>query len=237
LAAVGLGGTGAAEDVVCDARSVMEALPSGTACYVAGGDTPSRGVVIVPDIGGLRPLFTDLCDRLAAENDWAVACFEPWPGRTDLPIETRLEVAGTLDDSALLGDAVAAADLLAVSPVAILGFCMGGSFALKGAATGRFDRAVSFYGMVRLPEHWSTVTLGEPLEVLAASDDPAPILMVCGTADPWVPVDDLDTLAARGAEVVRYEGADHGFVHDPSRPAHRPVDAADAWARVGVFLG
>jgi carboxymethylenebutenolidase len=32
--------------------------------------------------------------------------------------------------------------------------------------------------------------------------------------------------------VVRYEGAEHGFVHDASRPAHRPDDAADAWRRV-----
>ena len=35
---------------------------------------------------------------------------------------------------------------------------------------------------------------------------------------------------------MRYEGADHGFVHDPSRPAHRADDAADAWSRVLAFL-
>ena len=33
-------------------------------------------------------------------------------------------------------------------------------------------------------------------------------------------------------EVVVYEGADHGFVHDADRPAHRADDAADAWTRV-----
>ena len=31
--------------------------------------------------------------------------------------------------------------------------------------------------------------------------------------------------------------ADHGFVHDPDRPAHRAADAADAWNRVLEFLG
>jgi dienelactone hydrolase len=36
---------------------------------------------------------------------------------------------------------------------------------------------------------------------------------------------------------VRYEGAEHGFVHDASRPAHRADDAADAWRRVIAFLG
>ena len=41
-------------------------LPSGTPAELARpeGDA-SRGLVLVPDIGGLRPLFDDLCARLA----------------------------------------------------------------------------------------------------------------------------------------------------------------------------
>jgi len=35
---------------------------------------------------------------------------------------------------------------------------------------------------------------------------------------------------------VRYEGADHGFVHDDTRPTHRAEDAADAWRRAIAFL-
>ena len=38
------------------------------------------------------------------------------------------------------------------------------------------------------------------------------------------------------AAVVAYANAEHGFVHDPSRPAHRANDAADAWRRVLAFL-
>ena len=45
----------------------------------------------------------------------------------------------------------------------------------------------------------------------------------------------IDELEAAGATVVRYEGADHGFVHDPARPTHRADDAADAWDRVLEF--
>jgi hypothetical protein len=36
---------------------------------------------------------------------------------------------------------------------------------------------------------------------------------------------------------VRYEGADHGFVHAPDRPTHRADDAADAWRRAIAHLG
>ena len=131
---------------------------------------------------------------------------------------------GSLDDRRLLGDCTAAADLLGVEPVAVLGFCMGGMVSLKAAATGRFDRAVSFYGMIRLPEAWRSPTMAEPLDVLGGAPDRAPILHLCGTRDPYVPVADLDTLEERGgATVVRYQGADHGFVHDaePPRPPSR----------------
>ena len=59
---------------------------------------------------------------------------------------------------------------------------------------------------------------------------------IAGTADQWVPAADLEALAAVGVEVGRYEGADHGFVHDPDRPAHRADDAADAWRRALAHL-
>lgn len=209
-------------------------LPSGTPVHVARTPGAARGLVIVPDIGGLRPLFAGMADALAAEQGWSVATFEPWPGREDLTLEERLAAVGSLDDAALQGDVAAAADLLEVEPVGVIGFCMGGMVALKAAAGGRVDRAVSFYGMVRLPQHWSTDTMGEPLDALAAGA--APVLCLVGTADPWVPEADADALEATGAEVVRYPGADHGFVHDPDRPAHRPDDAADAWARAIAFL-
>lgn len=210
-------------------------LPSGTPAYLARASSPSRGLVLVPDIMGLRPLFTDLCDRLAAEQGWSTIAIEPWPGREDLSLDDRLAGAGSLSDERLQADLAAAAEALAIEPVAVLGFCMGGMIALKAAAAGRFDRAVSFYGMVRLPEHWRSETMGEPLDALAGTA--APILHLVGTEDPWIPEADLAALEQAGAEVVRYQGADHGFVHDPSRPTHRADGAADAWARVAAFLG
>jgi carboxymethylenebutenolidase len=117
----------------------------------------------------------------------------------------------------------------------VIGFCQGGMFSLKAAADGRFDRAVSFYGMVRLPEGWTSPTMAEPLDVLAAGD-PVPILLIAGTEDPYVPAADAADLEATGAEVVIYPGAEHGFVHDASRPTHRADDAADAWRRVAQLL-
>ena len=57
-------------------------LPSGTPAELAVPDTePTRGLVLAPDIGGLRPLFEEMCARLAAEHAWAVCAPEPFPGR------------------------------------------------------------------------------------------------------------------------------------------------------------
>jgi carboxymethylenebutenolidase len=211
-------------------------LPSGTPAELARppGEA-TRGLVVVPDIGGLRPLFDDHVARLAAENGWVVCAIELWPGREHLPVPERLEVGGSLEDERILADAVAAADATGVQPVGILGFCMGGMYALKATRTGRFDRAVSFYGMPRVPEMWQSPTQGEPLDAVAAPGA-ARTLMLAGTADPWVGADGLAALEDAGVEVVRYEGADHGFAHDPSRPAHRPDEAADAWSRAVAFL-
>ena len=215
------------------------ALPSGRPVEVArpaDGRAPTRGLVLIPDIGGLRPLFDAHAARLADEQGWAVAAVEPWPGREDLPLEVRLESVGTIDDGDFLADLVAAADLLEVAPVGVTGFCMGGMFTLKAAGTGRFHRAVAFYGMIRTPDRWrGDGTTVEPLDAVA-SPGACPTLAIIGGVDPWTPADDVTALEALGVEVVTYPGADHGFAHDDTRPAHRPEDAADAWRRAIEFL-
>ena len=71
--------------------------------------------------------------------------------------------------------------------------------------------------------------------VLERPPEAVPGEAVIGTADQWTPTDDVAALEAAGVTVVRYEGAEHGFVHDASRPAHRADDAADAWSRVITF--
>ena len=140
-----------------------------------------------------------------------------------------------LIDDRVLADVLAAADATECETVVLTGFCMGGMYTIKAAATGRFHRAAAFYGMIRLPEHWKGPGQGEPLELLAAGE-PCPLLAVIGAEDPFTPPDDVAALEAAGAFTVVYEGADHGFVHDPVRPAHRADDAADAWARAIDFL-
>lgn len=199
------------------------------------GADPVGGLVVIPDIMSIRPLFDEMCARLARENDWVVCSADLWAGFDDPPLEWRIEHGGELDDARVIADIVEAADLTGQARVGVIGFCMGGMYTYKAAGTGRFDRAVSFYGMIRVPEQWRSSTQGEPLEALA-SPERCPTLAVIGTADTWTPSDDVAALEAVGVETVIYEGAEHGFVHDPERPSYRPADAADAWTRAVAFL-
>lgn len=222
-------------------------LPSGTAAHLAATSGADRGLVVVPDIWGLRPLFTDMCHSLAARTGWSVVAVEPFPGQAlagasdpEAGLAERGAALAATPDARLLDDLVAAADATGAPAVGVVGFCMGGMYALKAAGTGRFDAAVGFYGMVRHPEGWAGPGQEQPLDCLAraaSSPHPPRVMAVVGTVDHWTPPEDLDELEAAGVTVVRYEGADHGFVHDPSRPAHRPDDAADAWDRALAFLG
>jgi carboxymethylenebutenolidase len=207
---------------------------------------PKCGLVLHPDIMGLRPLFDDLARRLATHG-FAVCATEPF-ARAPVDVvsaqdpSARMGHVNQLDDDLQLGDLEIAADYLVVhddvSEVAVMGFCMGGMQVLKAAATGRFDRAVAFYGMIRVPDGWVGPKIREPLDGAA---DVCPTLAIFGGQDSYSPAPDIDALRAAWAnrpdcEIVVYEDADHGFVHAPERPAHRAADAADAWRRTLAFL-
>jgi carboxymethylenebutenolidase len=211
-------------------------LPSGTTAELARAEgEPSMGLVLIPDILGLRPLFDDHCARLSRDNGWTVCAFEIFAGREHLTRDERMVAAKDNDDERILGDAVAAARETGCDRVGIVGFCMGGMYTLKSVRTGRFARAVAFYGMIRVPDNWRGPGQGEPLDAVA-SGDASSVLAIIGTADPFTPPGDVAALEATGASVVPYEGADHAFVHDPERPVHRPADAADAWSRAIAWL-
>jgi carboxymethylenebutenolidase len=214
-------------------------LESGTPAELAVPERPRRGVVLAPDIMGLRPLFDDLCARLAAEHGWALCAPEPFPGHADASIDERLELVRTLRDDEQVGDLVAAAEVLrtetGVEDVGVLGFCMGGMYALKAADSRAFDKVVAFYGMIRVPENFDGPGHRQPL-VAVSSPDAAPVLAIVGGRDHFTPAEDVDALEATGAQVHRYPEGEHGFVHDASRPTHRADDAADAWRHVVAFL-
>lgn len=217
-------------------------LPSGTPAELAlPPGPPSRGLVVFPDIMGLRPLFDDLTARLAREHGWAVCTVELFPGQELPTVDDRFMAVPLLADASVVGDAEYAASELRTRAgcdrIAVMGFCMGGMYAYKAMASRWFDRGVAFYGMIRLPVAWRGESQGEPLAALDERPG-VPLLAIVGALDPYTPPEDVAALEGLGphVSVVSYPEAEHGFVHDPDRAAHRAGDAAEAWEKVATFL-
>lgn len=217
-------------------------LSSGTSYECTGPPNPDgrrleRGLVIAPDIFGLRPLFDDMSARLMEElGGWPVVAVEPFPGEEHLEMEERRAAVARKTDDRQLGDLIAAAEITGAASVAVMGFCMGGMYAFKAAGTGRFDKAVSFYGMIRVPEEFHGPGQGEPLDFLAR-EGACTTLAILGGKDHFTPPEHIEALEQLpNVEAVVYPEGEHGFIHDPARPTHRAEDAADAWSRVIKFL-
>src|SRR6202795_552182 len=112
------------------------------------------GVLIWPDIFGLRPAFRDMATRLA-ESGYAVLVINPFyrtkkaPTAPDHPDfndpatrQAMMSLAGTLTPDTAVIDAKAFVSFLVGQPsvdkkrkLATTGYCMGGSFVLRTAAT------------------------------------------------------------------------------------------------------
>ena len=211
-------------------------LPSGTPAEIVHHPSPKMGLVIAPDIFGLRPLYDDMVARFSEQWQMSVVAVEPF-AHSDLgpDVEPRFAAVPHLRDDDQLRDLYEAADALATPVVGLMGFCMGGMYCFKAARTERFARIASFYGMITLPKDWKSSTQGEPLAMLinGYADN---VLAIIGGKDHYTPEADVAQLRATGAQVVLYPDADHAFAHDAQRPVHRPDDAADAFARVEKWL-
>jgi carboxymethylenebutenolidase len=216
----------------------------------ASADGPARpGVVIIPDVWGVSDLYRRVAQRLVQEG-FAVLVVDPYryTGREGLTPETAIPFIGQLDDASVLRAVQEAIEALAASPqvrgqkVGLIGFCMGGQYALLAACTCKgLSACAPFYGMVRyaagLDPHKKP---RQPLDAIA--DLSCPVLGLYGAEDNLIPVADVEELKRRlgrtkhAHEVHLYPGAGHAFLNDTRPDAFRPTAAADAWGRLVPFL-
>lgn len=211
-------------------------LPSGTAAEIVQHNAPKMGLVIAPDIFGLRPLYDEMVAKFAQQWQMSVIAVEPFANMDLGPdVEPRFAAVPQLRDDDQLRDLHEAADVLGTPVVGLMGFCMGGMYCFKAARTERFARIASFYGMITLPPDWKSATQAEPLAMLinGYADN---VLAIIGGKDHYTPEADVAQLRATGANVVVYPDAEHAFAHDAQRPVHRPDDAADAFVRAEKWL-
>lgn len=211
------------------------------------GAGPFPAVLLTTAIAGINPYVEDVAARVAGHGYVCLALdyYARQGGPPDLTTMDRILAAvAALPDADVLSDMAAAAGFLRARPevapgrIGLVGFCIGGSYALLGAAQLEQARcAVSFYGMLR----YDAPDPRKPVSPLDASRDlRCPYLGHFGEDDHLVPLDDVTELRkrvrGRPAEVYAYPGAGHAF-HEHFRPqVYRAVAAYDAWSRTMAFL-
>jgi carboxymethylenebutenolidase len=191
------------------------------------------GIVVIQEIFGVNHHIRAVCDRLAADGYSAVA-----PALFDRQVkdfqsgyspdeiaEARKFVANP-DWNAMLRDTQAAIDTLKpAGPVAIMGFCMGGTVAFLAACRlNGLSAAVCYYG-------------GQ-IAKNADEKPKVPTLMHFGEKDASISMSDVDTVKKkRGAdsEIYVYPDAQHGF-HCDERGSFHQASAKLAWQRTMAFL-
>ncbi len=174
-------------------------------------------MVVVHEGNGISPQLLRFCQRLAAEGYVVVApeLFYRFGGTES---DDAMTLIRGLDFDQANRDIQAAAAIArehGAGRVAVTGFCMGGRLTYRAALAGGFDAAAGFYGSGISTE------LGEPT---------CPTLLFFGGKDEWIPLSDIETVAAHHAETTVYPDAGHGFMRDGS-PDFAPDAAADAWTR------
>ncbi len=245
-----------------DARDVTERdvrvqTPDGLAdCYVvhpASGKHP--GVIIWPDILGLRPAFRLMGKRLA-ESGYSVLVVNPYYRSAEAPVvpegtsfqdpsfrEIVLPLARELTAETHVTDARAFVRFLdqqtavdTTRKIGTTGYCMGGAITMRTAAAvpDRVGAGASFHGGRLVTDGADSPHLLVPrmkahfLFAIAQNDD---------ERDPEAKKALRESFDKAGlpAEIEVYEGAMHGWC-PPDSPVYNEAQAERAWSRLLVLF-
>jgi carboxymethylenebutenolidase len=190
------------------------------------------GIVVIQEIFGVNHHIRAVCDRLAGEGYAAVApaLFDRTEknfecGYTPDEIANARKFIANPDFGAMLRDTQAAIDeLKKEGPVAIMGFCMGGTIAFLAACeASNLAAAVCYYG-------------GHIIKMVDKRPK-CPTQMHFGEKDASIPMDAVETIKQKHpeCEIYVYPDAAHGFHCDERASFHDPA-AKLAWSRSMEFL-
>ncbi len=245
-----------------DAQDVTEAdvevtTPDGVAdCYFVHPSSGSYpGVLIWPDILGLRPAFRQMGRRLA-ESGYSVLVVNPFYRNRRAPVvpegatfqdeETRntvLPMARALNAGTHVTDARAFVNFLDGQAsvdtdrmMGTMGYCMGGPITMRTAAAvpGRIGAGASFHGgglVTDAPDspHLLVANMeAHYLFAIAENDD---------TSDPEAKDVLRETFASAGlpAEIEVYQGTLHGWC-PPDSAVYNEAQAERAWSRLLILF-
>jgi carboxymethylenebutenolidase len=242
-----------------NAVAVMEAdvnvkTPDGTAdCYFVHPATGTgAGVLIWPDIFGLRPALREMGKRLA-ESGYSVLVVNPFyrvkkaptaeqGAKTPIPevrplMQALTETTHMTDAKAFIGWLDQQASVAKNRKIGTQGYCMGGPIALRTAAAvpDRVGAVASFHGgglvtdMPNSPHLQAAKTKAQFLIEIAENDD-------MRSPNEKSVLKETFAKANLPAEIEVYAGASHGWCPPDSQVYNQP-QAEKAWTRLLALYG
>ncbi|HEY7285267.1 MAG TPA: dienelactone hydrolase family protein [Vicinamibacterales bacterium] len=233
---------------------VTVTTPDGTAdCYFVHPATgTAAGVLLWPDIFGLRPAMRQMGKRLA-ENGYSVLVVNPFyrakkaptaENGAATPIANLMPLARALNETTQTTDAKALIAWLDQQPsvaknrkIGTQGYCMGGPIAFRTAAAvpDRVGAVASFHGgglvtdQPNSPHLQTAKTKVQLLIAIAANDD---------QRSPTEKDVLKETFAKANlpAEIEVYTGAAHGWC-PPDSGVYNEPQAEKAWSRLLALYG
>ena len=243
-----------ANAVAVTESEVTVKTPDGSAdCYFvhpATGTAP--GVLVWPDIFGLRPAFRQMAKRLA-ESGYSVLVVNPFyrvkkaptaANGAATPLADVRPLAGGLNETTHMTDAKAFIGWLDTQPpvarnrkMGTQGYCMGGPMALRTAAAvpDRVGAVASFHGgnlvtnQPNSPHLQAAKTHAQFLICIASNDDER-------SPNDKTALKETFEKAHLPAEIEVYEGAAHGWC-PPDSTVYNEPQAEKAWSRLLVLYG
>lgn len=183
-------------------------------------DDAGGGMLLLPMVTGINQHVREFADDIARAGVTALS-WDPWhgPSADDTPVEDLFGLMGRLDDETCLSEQSRLLDYLfgelGLRRVGVIGFCLGGRFALLLAGRERrLANVVAYHPTVPLPPY--------PNHTLDAVDYTgrieAPVMMLYPGQDHLVPRESFDNLQTalygrkNTASIIHlYPAAEHGF--------------------------
>ena len=189
--------------------------------YEVSPDGATASIVVIQEIFGVNYHIRSVVDRWAAlgYRTIAPAIFDRVEPGVELDynsegVERGLELKQALDWDQTMADTRAAVDhVSATGPVAVIGYCFGGTVAWLSASQLPIAAAVGYYG-------------GQVLEFRDQAPK-VPTMLHFGALDTGIPLEGVREVAAMYPDIPVhiYDEAGHGFNCDARGSFHEPSSA------------
>ncbi len=203
--------------------------------YAPSGNGPFPALIVIHEWWGLNDWVKEQASKLA-DQGYVTLAIDLYRGKVATTPDMAHEIMRGVSDDRAARDLHAAVEFLAAqsnvskNKIGVIGWCMGGGYALNAALhESTLKAAVINYG------HLAT----DPAQLASIN---AAILGIFGGKDRGIPVDDINKFAdalkkaGKKVEIKIYPDAGHAFENPNNKEGYRADDAADAWKRTVAFL-